>query len=180
MSVKTISQALTKYNEGYASSRIDSQVFANFTSEFKSFVSEIDKANAKNESEENIKNIINAFLKKGVYSSDDYTINTKDSIDSAIIRNDKLLVMMEAKKPSNKPEMITVDDINRKAFHELILYYLTESRNTDGDKVKRTPHCEIRRLVVTTGYEWFIFDANDIENLCDGYLEKHFFRYKNR
>ena len=173
MSLKTISESLNKYNENYASLRIDPVAFSTFISEYKSFFSDLNKAAQINESEENIKNIINGFLKKAVYSSAEYTINTKNNIDSAISCNDKLMVMIEAKKPSNKTEMLNTNDINRKAFHELILYYLTESRNIDGERVKRNKDSEIKRLIVTNGFEWFVFDVNDIENLCDNYLERH-------
>ena len=178
MSLKTMSQALSLYNENYASSRIDTQEFAGFNAEYNSFISKLNKAIEKHESEENIKKIINDFLGNAIYTSSDYSINTKNNIDSAICRNDKLLVMTETKSPDNKVEMLTTNDINRKALHELILYYLMESRDVDGSKVKRID-CEIRRLIATNGIEWFIFDANDIEKLCDGWLEKQYYKYKN-
>ena len=174
-----LESAITAQNDNYASSRIDPSVFSVFTSELTAFIAELNKANDKNESEENIKNIINGFLKRAIYPSPEYTINTKNNIDSAISCDDKLLVMIEAKKPSNKTEMITTNDLNKKAFHELILYYLTETRRVDGQNVKRNRDSRIKRLIVTNGYEWFIFDANDIERLCDGYLENLYYEYKN-
>ena len=41
------------------------------------------------------------------------------------------------------------------------------------------PNTEIRRLIVTNSVDWFIFDANDIEKYCTGYLEKTYFKYCN-
>ena len=35
-------------------------------------------------------------------------------------------ILFEVKKPGNKSEMPTCENINTKAFHELILYYLRE------------------------------------------------------
>lgn len=53
--------------------------------------------------------------------------------------------------------MPTKTNLNSKAFHELILYYFQEriSRN----------NLEIRNLIATNNYEWFIFDANEFEKL---------------
>jgi len=47
--------------------------------------------------------------------------------------------------------MIRPDNLNAKAFHELILYYLRE-RITNHN-------LEIKHLVVTNIYEWYVFDA---------------------
>ena len=66
-------------------------------------------------------------------------------------------VLIEAKKPSNKSEMISPDNLNAKAFHELILYYLRE-RITNHN-------LEIKHLVATNIYEWYVFDAGLFEKL---------------
>ena len=64
---------------------------------------------------------------------------------------------MEAKKPTNKAEMLEVDNLNNKAFQELVLYFLRE--RITGNNL------EIRYLVATNIYEWFIFDAIVFEQL---------------
>ena len=38
---------------------------------------------------------------------------------------------------------------------------------------------ELRRLIVTDGLNWFMFNANDLQRFCDGYLENMYFKYKN-
>jgi len=53
--------------------------------------------------------------------------------------------------------MPTSENINTKAFQELILYYLQE-RITNKN-------IEIKYLVITDIFEWFIFNANDFERL---------------
>ena len=60
-------------------------------------------------------------------------------------------VIIEAKKPTNKAEMVSQDKLNAKAFQELVLYYLRE----------RISHknIEVRHLIITNIYEWYIFDA---------------------
>ena len=53
--------------------------------------------------------------------------------------------------------MPTCENINTKAFHELILYYLRE-RITNKN-------IEVKHLVITNIFEWFIFNASDFEKL---------------
>jgi hypothetical protein len=66
-------------------------------------------------------------------------------------------VIIEAKKPTNKAEMITTKKLNAKAFQELVLYYLRE----------RITHknLEVKHLVATNINEWFIFDATLFDRL---------------
>ncbi len=112
------------------------------------------------ESEEFHKNLVTDFLKKTYYDPNHF-INTKGRNDLVIHNGDKAKstvgVILEAKKPTNKSEIITPDNLNKKAFHELILYYLRE-RVTHNN-------LEVKHLVITNIYEWFIFDAMTFERL---------------
>ncbi|PVX46756.1 type II restriction/modification system DNA methylase subunit YeeA [Flavobacterium sp. 103] len=113
----------------------------------------LDSINEK-ESEEFHKNLVIDFLKKTYYDPN-YSVNTKGRND-LVIHNGKdaktsVGVIIEAKSPINKTEMITVTNLNGKALQELVLYYLRERithKNT-----------ELKQLVVTNIYEWFVFDA---------------------
>ncbi|QBN19726.1 DUF7149 domain-containing protein [Flavobacterium nackdongense] len=113
----------------------------------------LDAINEK-ETEEFHKNLVIDFLKKTYYDPN-YSLNTKGRND-LVIHNGKdaksnVGVIIEAKSPSNKTEMITGDNLNGKALQELVLYYLRERithKNT-----------ELKHLVVTNIYEWFVFDA---------------------
>ncbi len=112
------------------------------------------------ESEEHNKNDLGDFLKNTFYHPKFY-LNTKDRTDLVIHNgpDSKSLpgVLIEAKKPSNKAEMIRRDNLNVKAFHELILYYLRE---------RITGHnLEIKHLLATNIYEWYVFDAGLFEKL---------------
>jgi hypothetical protein len=86
------------------------------------------------ESEEHLKNNIRDFLRDTWYR-DSNAINTKDKKDLVIYLGKTTAsetgVIIEAKRPSNTGEMITAEQPNRKAMHELILYYLDE-RNKSG------------------------------------------------
>jgi adenine-specific DNA-methyltransferase len=108
----------------------------------------------ESESEEHNKNDLGYFLNNTFYHPGFY-INTKDRADLVIHNGPDSKsfagVLIEAKKPSNKAEMIHPDNLNAKAFHELILYYLRE-RITNHN-------LEIKNLIATNIYEWFVFDA---------------------
>lgn len=108
----------------------------------------------ENESEEHNKNDLGDFLKNTFYHPKFY-INTKDRTDLVIHNGVDAKsfagVLIEAKKPSNKTEMIQPDNLKAKAFHELILYYLRERINNHN--------LEIKHLVATNIYEWYVFDA---------------------
>jgi hypothetical protein len=112
------------------------------------------------ESEEFHKNLISDFLKKTYYDPN-YFINTKGRNDLVIHNGNKASttvgVIIEAKKPTNKSEMLTTSKLNVKAFHELVLYYLRE----------RITHknVEVKHLIATNINEWFIYDATIFERL---------------
>jgi hypothetical protein len=114
----------------------------------------------KDESEEHLKNDLRDFL-RDTYYRDINAINTKDKKDLVIhlgkTTDSEVGVIIEAKRPSNKSEMLTRDNINVKAFHELILYYLRE-RITQKN-------LQIKYLIATNIYQWFIFDAQIFDKL---------------
>ncbi|MCL2511158.1 MAG: class I SAM-dependent DNA methyltransferase, partial [Bacteroidales bacterium] len=131
----------------------------------KEFTTLLDRINAK-EGEEFHKNLIKDFL-NAVYYKDKHYINTKDRAD-LVIHNDNRTtssvgVLIETKSPVNKAEMVCRDAINRvstlnvKSFQELVLYYLRER--------KTGKNFELRYLIITNVYEWFVFDAQDFEKL---------------
>ncbi|MCE6989015.1 Eco57I restriction-modification methylase domain-containing protein [Dyadobacter sp. CY323] len=116
----------------------------------------LDSINEK-ESEEHHKFIISKFLEKTYYDGKHY-INTKDRKDLVIHLEDNkspVAVIIEAKKPTNKNEMLKVTNLNTKAFHELLLYYLRERITLNNISLKY--------IVATNIYEWFIFDAKTFE-----------------
>ncbi len=112
------------------------------------------------ESEEFHKNLVSDFLKDTYYKQNHF-INTKGRNDLVIHNGQNASstvgVILEAKKPTNKSEMITTKKLNAKAFQELVLYYLRE----------RITHknLEVKHLVMTNINEWFIFDATLFDRL---------------
>lgn len=119
----------------------------------------LDRAN-EGESEEFHKNLVSDFLKKTWYEPNHF-INTKGRNDLVIHNGNKSThtvgVIIEAKKPSVKAEMPSLNNLNKKAFHELVLYYLRERITLNN--------LEVKHLVITNLYEWFIFDVTVFERL---------------
>ncbi len=108
--------------------------------------------------EEFYKTNLIAFLKETYYHANHF-INVKDSND-CVIHNDKTAqssvgVIIEVKRPSNTAEMVSVDNLNKKALQELVLYYLRERILHKNIHLK---HC-----IITNLNEWFIFDAREFE-----------------
>ncbi len=119
----------------------------------------IDKINDI-ESEEFHKNLIADFFKQTYYGNE-YFINTKERSDLVIHsgKNAKtpVNVIIETKRPSNRYEMTSTDNLNTKALQELVLYYLRERITLKN--------LEVKYLITTNIYEWFIFDANIFEKI---------------
>ncbi len=122
------------------------------------------------ESEEHVKNHLRDFLKCIFY--DKYGVNTKGKTDLVIHTGAGTRgaagVLLELKRPTNKADMPTAENLNYKAMHELVLYYLrerVEHKNND-----------LKQLIITTVHEWFVFDALEFDRLFyrSGQLKKNF------
>ncbi len=118
----------------------------------------LDRAN-EDESEEFNKNLISDFLKQTYYGRDRF-VNTQGRND-LVVHNGKdakssLGVIFEVKRPGKTTEMVKVDNLNAKAFQELLLYFLR-------DRIANQ-NLELKHLVITNLYEWFVFDANCFED----------------
>ena len=118
------------------------------------------------ESEEYNKNLLPLFFKSIGY--DEYKINTKGRIDLAIYNKDNIPeVIIEAKAPKNKAEMITHDNFNKKAFYEALLYFLQE--------IHIEHNYDIRHVIITNMYEWYIFDAAEFNKIASNKKIKKFY-----
>ncbi|GHB72151.1 type IIG restriction enzyme/methyltransferase [Persicitalea jodogahamensis] len=138
-----------------------------FKDRFKTLFGHIDEK----ESEENVKDHLMDFLKE-VYYKDTCVVAPKGKTDFVIhLGKDATSpagVLFEVKRPANRSEMVSRENLNTKAFHELLLYYFqerTRDRNSD-----------LRHCVVTNVYEWFIFDAALIDRIFyrNAWLKKEY------
>jgi adenine-specific DNA-methyltransferase len=115
------------------------------------------------EREENQKNHLRDFL-RDTYYKETNEVNTKGTIDLVVhlgkSNKDSVGVIAEAKRPSNKGEMFSIENPNSKALGEIILYYMEERITANNN--------ELKNLLITNVNEWYIIDAN--------YFDKHIYR----
>ncbi|WQY52415.1 class I SAM-dependent DNA methyltransferase [Helicobacter pylori] len=84
-----------------------------------------------------------------------YKVKPTKKIDSAILNeNNKVEVIIEFKALKNPNEFIKKGDLNVKAFHESLLYYLTERKEGNNN---------LKHLILATIKELYIIDANEFE-----------------
>jgi adenine-specific DNA-methyltransferase len=130
----------------------------NFIEQLQDCINAVKLSDDNGESEEHTKSHFTTFFKTTFYANN--YINTKDRIDLAIYLEDKptsdVGVIIEAKKPSNKSEFLKPDNLNRKALQELLLYYLRERLDNNNNNIKH--------LIATNGYEWYLFKSEDFYN----------------
>ena len=147
-----ISQSL---NKAYRQIKIEKADFDRFKEKLQHLFDQL----KENETEEKMKGDIMDFLKMSFYAPT-YKIAPNGRIDCAIHIGDSseapVGVIFEVKTP-NSPEMIVRNDINRKALQEIVLYYLRE-------RVEKK-NIQLKYLVATNIFEYFVFDAHDFEKL---------------
>ncbi len=114
-----------------------------------------------NESEETLKDYINRFLNDTYYKGK-YAVKENENNIDLVIKNgnkadDKTGVIIETKALKNTSEMITPDEINRKALHEAMLYFMQERHQNNN--------AELKHIIITNSLDWFIFDATEFERV---------------
>jgi len=172
-------EVIKKYDNRLYDVRYNVELISSLDEALKEYTAEVEYARENKKNEEYFKNIINRFLKRYFFYDKKYIINTDNNIDSAIISDEKLLAIIETKNPINKAEMIQINNLNKKAMWEVLFYYMDATRDVNGSSVQQNyNNNEVRRIIVTDSFNWFIFDANEIEKICSGYLEKEFFKYQ--
>ena len=153
MAELTIAKSL---NKAYRQVPVDRPVFDGFKAQLRNYYEQISVINT----EEKLKGDLMDFLKFSFYGQN-YKVSPNGDIDCAIhlgVSIDTPVgVIIEVKKPTNIGEMITREDLNRKALQELLLYYLRE-RHTKKN-------IQLKQLIVTNIYEYFVFDAQEFERL---------------
>ena len=132
--------------------------FDQFKTKLSELVGQIKSSSS--ESEEHHKNHISDFLKYA-FKFPAYFINTSERIDLVVHNGksatDSVGVILEVKRPGNQAEMPTLVNLNVRAMQELVLYYLRERLRIMGKNYS------VKHLIITNGYEWFIFDAQVFE-----------------
>lgn len=129
-----------------------------FMAKFKDALSNHLLPKPDNDPESNYEDNVKALLEDTFYKGKNKIarrkgVNTDLNIFEDNTTSSSPVVLIEMKKPSEKNDMLSKEDLNRKALHELILYYLTEFVDNDHNNA-------IRWLIASNGYDWFIFDES--------------------
>lgn len=118
---------------------------------------------AKGRDEEHFKGYLKEFLEKSFYSKENRKVQTagiKGKIDLAIYSGSSVKsdvdVIIEVKEPSESSAMMTQATPNVKSLQQAVFYYIRE---------KESGNDSIKNIIVTNNFEFFVFDAIDIDRV---------------
>ncbi|MCY4298767.1 MAG: Eco57I restriction-modification methylase domain-containing protein [Flavobacteriaceae bacterium] len=147
------------FKKSYRNESIVIETYKNFIEKLNKYFNSIKNAQNTNESAQ--KPYLRDFLKSTLYKNhyiNEKTYNGLIGPDLVISKNSNssVEVLFELKTKRNT-EMIDHDNINKKSFHELILYYLYEKTTERNDQIKN--------LIITNFDDWYVFDSKEIQKL---------------
>jgi adenine-specific DNA-methyltransferase len=168
LNIISLDYKLKKQNLGYYNQSIAKSQLDNFRKSLDDFIKNINiLANDRQQREESLKLKIRDLLTSTFYNNDQIDIHR--NIDLAILNKEiltnKVDVIFELKTPQNNSEMISTNNLNKKAMWELVHYYMQE---------RLKGNITIKHLIATNGVEWFVFDAREFEKLF--YNNKAFYQ----
>ena len=140
-------------NKAYRQVTIEIEDFNHFKDVLRTLLFTVSDGQREETQKEHLRNFLSDTFYKPYYMAPEEDIDLAVRLDKTSKSNIGLLI--EVKSTTNKNEMISVGNLNRKALQELLLYYLREritKKNTD-----------IKYLIATNVYEYFIFDAQEFE-----------------
>lgn len=158
MKILTISESL---NKAYRRCPINKDDMIKFQSALRIFYNSVSNKGIETSKETYLRD----FLKGTFYSNNDINKLSDNNVDWAVRlegQNRPVGIIIEDKRQENKREMITTDDLNRKAMQQLVYYYLIEK--------EQKKNIDVRHLIANNMYEFFIFDATS--------FEKYFFKFR--
>lgn len=151
MNILSISKSISK---AYRQEPIAKKDILSFRIAINSFYNSL-----SNEGKEgNLETYLRDFLRSSFFSKNDINKPDNSDIDWAVRlagKDSPIGIIIENKKPSNKSEMITKENLDKKAMQELVYYYLVE-RIENGNS-------DVRHLIANNMYEFFIFDGQDFD-----------------
>lgn len=139
--------------KAYLREPISETELASFRTAMQTMLGRIDSS----QHEEFNKNLVIDFFNQSLYKGNKYMVNTRDRADLAIYsESGQPAVLFEFKGPG-RPDMVSKENLKEKALYELILYYIREE-----EKYHNT---DIKHLIITNCWEYFIFDKKDFYQL---------------
>ena len=145
---------LESFNKLYRKQPIDESEFTDFKDTFKELFDNIEDGQV----ESTQRKIFTTFMEQ-IFPKGYLVTHEEDNIDVVLHTGVKIKspkgVLFELKSTTNKEEMVTKEDINRKALQELLFYYLNERIGRQNNSIKYLIACNI--------YECFVWDAHIFE-----------------
>lgn len=143
-SIYTPSQSIQK---SYLRQLVDAQELEQFRSQLETLLGSL----SSKDSEETNKGRVKTFLEQSLWPSKYYEINASGRTDLTIKdKNTNLNVVLFEFKKINSTEMVTKEDLAKKAMFEIVLYYILEEHNQRNT--------EMKHLIISDGYQYFIFE----------------------
>lgn len=146
---KNILSPSQSIQKSYLRQPVEPKELDRFRSQFEILMSELNPDDREGANKGRVK----TFLEKTLWPSESYEVNEAGNSNTDLVIKDKALrqnvVLFEFKKVKS-PEMVSRENITRKALYELVLYYVLEeheNKNTD-----------IKHLIISDGYHYFIFE----------------------
>ena len=145
---------LESFNRFYRRQPIIESEFADFKKTLKELFDNIEDGQVEPTQRKFFTTFMEEIFPKGYLVT-----HEEDNIDVVLHTGEKTTspkgVLFELKSTTNKEEMVTKEDINRKALQELLFYYLNERIGRPNNSIKYLIACNI--------YECFVWDAHIFE-----------------
>lgn len=135
---------------------VDETLFNQFKIYFEAYKHKPNEQIKSKQTEPNIvTNALKPFMDSFGYKAENYSQKGQISIDLALMHSITPTVIIESKLP-NSNDMITENDLNKKSFHQAILYFMNERERNNK---------ELYHIIITDFNNWFVFDAKDFDRL---------------
>lgn len=167
-----ILKPIDSFSKLYRKQNIDASAFSNFKSALDELFGNIEDGQVEPTQRKFFTTFMEEIIPKGFLVT-----HEEDGIDVVIHTGEKTAsqkgVIIELKSTTNKEEMVTRENINRKALQELLYYYLNE-RIDKGN-------ISIKYLIACNTYECFVWDAQVFEKAFgkNKPLKKEYEDFKN-
>ncbi len=145
---------------------IEGKALSDFQKNINALLKELDKSVNKKEELSERTYIMN-FMKSLDYNDVEFGYE-KDKIDLLIKVDDKIEVLFETKSSNETRDMVSIDNLNVKPLHQIIYYFMQERLSGNNS---------LKNLVITNGYNWYVFDAEDFNNIF--FKNKELLKYFN-
>ena len=137
-------------NKVYRQIAVETTDFEHFKSALQILLDNVSDGRREEAPKEYLRNFLSETFYKPYYMAPEEDIDLAVSLDKTAKSNIGLLIVV--KSMTNKSEMISVDNLNKKALQELLLYYLKE----------RVTKKNTKTYIDAVGYH--VFMVNEIEN----------------